>query len=192
MAQLGELCSWRLQKDSSVGEDKLNKAGEESLMPAGKYIGTNCSCTQSGDSVSRLPGLVSVFNSCRDTLGHRLGDWVYWGTLGTVHGMRYSTDLFQMYISCLGTIYCKTISFPLNIFNTIKKSIDWASLVAQWWRNHLPMQETWVWSLIQEDLTTKPMHNYWASALEPGSLNYWAHVLQLLKPLCPRTHAPQQ
>ena len=63
-----------LQKDSSVGEGKLNKAGEESLMPAGKYIGVNCSCPQSGDSVSRLPGLVSVFNSCRDTLGHRLGD----------------------------------------------------------------------------------------------------------------------
>ena len=123
MAQLGELCSWRLQKDSSVGEGKLNKAGEESLMPAGKYIGVNCSCPQSGDSVSRLPGLVSVFNSCRDTLGHRLGDWVYWGTLGTVHGMRYSTDLFQMYISCLGTIYCKTIYFPLNIFNTIKNQL---------------------------------------------------------------------
>ena len=59
------------------------------------------------------------------------------------------------------------------------------------------MKETWVWSQIWEDLTycgsTKPMHrNFWACALEPGSCNYWAHVLQLLKPACPRACAPQQ
>ena len=52
-------------------------------------------------------------------------------------------------------------------------------LVAQWWRNRLPIQETWIWSLIQEDptccRTTKPVrHNYWACAPEPGSGNYWA------------------
>ena len=29
-------------------------------------------------------------------------------------------------------------------------------------------------------------HNYWDFALEPGSHNYWAHMLQLLKPECPR------
>ena len=44
-----------------------------------------------------------------------------------------------------------------------------------WWLN-LPMQETWVWSLIQEDSTclraTEPVHhNYWACALEPESCN---------------------
>ena len=59
------------------------------------------------------------------------------------------------------------------------------------------MQETWVWSLIQEELpchrATKPMyHNYWASALEPRSYNYWAHVPQLLKPECPRACVLQQ
>ena len=26
-----------------------------------------------------------------------------------------------------------------------------ASLVAQWERTHFPMQETWVWSLVQEN-----------------------------------------
>ena len=66
------------------------------------------------------------------------------------------------------------------------------SLVAQWWRVHLPMQETWVRSLVWEDPTclgtTKPMsHNYWACALEPGNCNYWAHVLRAL-----RAHALQQ
>ena len=49
------------------------------------------------------------------------------------------------------------------------------------------MQGTWVWSLVQEDLTcrgaNKPVcHNYWACALEPVSHNYWACAQQLLKP----------
>ena len=53
-----------------------------------------------------------------------------------------------------------------------------------------PMQETWVQSLIQEDSTchgaTEPMlHSYWAGAPEPWKL-------QILKPVHPRTSAPQQ
>ena len=61
----------------------------------------------------------------------------------------------------------------------------------------LLMEETWVQSLVWEDPTsteaTKPMHhNYWAGALEPRSLNHWAHVLQLLKPEQPRAHALQR
>ena len=64
------------------------------------------------------------------------------------------------------------------------------SLVAQWIRIHLPVQETQVRSLLQEDSTccraTKPMHhNYWACALEPTSHNYWVHMPQLLKPELP-------
>ena len=73
----------------------------------------------------------------------------------------------------------------------------WGSLVIQWLRINLPMQETRVWSLVQEDPTchraTKLMsHNYWTCALDPASRNYWAHVPQLLKPSCPRSSAPQQ
>ena len=53
------------------------------------------------------------------------------------------------------------------------------SLVAQWLRIHLPMQGTWVQSLVREDPTchgaAKPVHgNYWACALEPASHNYWS------------------
>ena len=56
-------------------------------------------------------------------------------------------------------------------------------------KNRLPMQETRVWALVQEDPTcrraTKPLrHNYWACTLEPVSHNYWTHV--------PRACAPQQ
>ena len=64
---------------------------------------------------------------------------------------------------------------------------SWASLVAQWWRIHLPMQETQVRSLVWEDPTgsgsIKPVcHNHWACALKSRSRNYWAHAPQLLKP----------
>ena len=56
-----------------------------------------------------------------------------------------------------------------------------------WWlsgRVCLPMQETQVWSLIQEVSTcceaTKPMcHNYQDRALEPRTCNYWSpHILE--------------
>ena len=40
---------------------------------------------------------------------------------------------------------------------------------------------------------TKPVcRNYRACALEPRSHNYWAHMPQLLKPVCPRACALQQ
>ena len=35
-------------------------------------------------------------------------------------------------------------------------------------------------------------HNYWACGLEPGSCDYWAHVLELQKPKHPRACALQQ
>ena len=59
------------------------------------------------------------------------------------------------------------------------------------------MQETWVWSLVQEEPTclraTKPVHhNYEAHALEPRNPNCWAHKSQLLKTMCSRACALQQ
>ena len=50
--------------------------------------------------------------------------------------------------------------------------------MSQWMRVCLPMQETWVQSLGQEDskAVTKPMyHNCWVHVLEPESQNFWAH-----------------
>ena len=75
---------------------------------------------------------------------------------------------------------CKTL---INILThtTVKKKLKsrGTSLEAEWLRIRLPMQGTWVWSLVQEDPTcrgaTKPVHhNYWACALEPASHNYWS------------------
>ena len=66
------------------------------------------------------------------------------------------------------------------------KCIWGASLVAQWLRIHLLVQETWVQSPIGEGPTcrgvTKPVHhNLWACALELGSHSHWS--LCALKPM---------
>ena len=78
-----------------------------------------------------------------------------------------------------------------------KKSKHVACLVAHWWRICLPTQATQALSLVQEDPTchraTKAVrYSYWTCALELGNHNYQAHVLQLLKPACPRARATQQ
>ena len=68
-----------------------------------------------------------------------------------------------------------------NVERNLKSSCR-TSLVIQWIRICLPMQGTWVWSLVQEDPTCCRATK--AHALEPLSCNYWAHKLQLLKPTC--------
>ena len=88
----------------------------------------------------------------------------------------------------------------ITIFYKISclKSKSWrASLVSQWQRICLPMQEIQVWSLIQEDpichRTTKPRHyDYWVCAPEPRSRSYWAQMLHLLRPAHSRACALQQ
>ena len=60
---------------------------------------------------------------------------------------------------------------------TTRKKLNWASLVVQWLRIHLSMQETRVRALVREDPTchgaTMPVHHsYQACALEPASHNY--------------------
>ena len=84
-----------------------------------------------------------------------------------------------------------------NLWTHVRNTRRGTSLVVQWMRICLPVQGTLVWSLVWEDFTyhgaTKPVrHNYWARALRPSGRNSWAHVLQLLKPVCPRAHAVQQ
>jgi len=53
------------------------------------------------------------------------------------------------------------------------------SVVVQWIRICLPMQETQVRALVREDFTchgaTRPVcHNFWACALQPKHCNYWS------------------
>ena len=67
----------------------------------------------------------------------------------------------------------------------------------EWWRILLPMQGTWVRSLVQEDSTchgaAKPVHhNYWACTLEPMSHNYWSLQATTTENHMPRARALQQ
>ena len=75
----------------------------------------------------------------------------------------------------------------VNMKSDDRIQVKGTSLVVQWLRIHLLMQETWVWSLVQEDSTcrgaTKPMHQN-CSGLCSG-----AHVPQLRSPR-PRACAP--
>ena len=108
------------------------------------------------------------------------------------------------YFHCLGSgshLFHRLFSQPHSAFSPPassmkelikkkkKRTYYRAFLVVQWLRIRLPMQRTWVRSVIQDDSTchraTKPMpHNYWACALEPTTGNYWVHMPQLLKPMC--------
>ena len=49
-----------------------------------------------------------------------------------------------------------------------------ASLVTQWSRIHLPMQETWIWFLIQEDPTKLQLLSLCSKAWEPQMLSLHA------------------
>lgn len=70
---------------------------------------------------------------------------------------------------------------PVMILEVLVKEGCWGtSLVVQRSRICLPMQGTWVQSLVGEDPTcqeaTEPVcHNYYICALEPWSHNYWGH-----------------
>ena len=50
-----------------------------------------------------------------------------------------------------------------------------ASLVAQWWRTHLPMYRTWARSLVWEDPTYHGTTKSWATTTEPTCLEPELH-----------------
>ena len=115
-------------------------------------------------------------------------------------------QLLEGRFTCLGSFPGTLKTHTLDQHHHSLKNHLQAPLVAQWLRIHLPkkkkrihlpVQRIQLWSLTQEDPTsrgaTKPTHhNYWACAPEPGSHGYWAHMLQLRKPTHPRAHAPQE
>ena len=84
----------------------------------------------------------------------------------------------------------------LFLASAIKKWKIGVFLVAHWWRVCLSMQETWVWTLVSEDLTVGKLAlcipQLLSLSLEPGTHNCWAHMPQLLKSVCLRANAPQE
>ena len=72
-----------------------------------------------------------------------------------------------------------------------------ASLVAQWLRIRLPMQETWVRALVREDPTCRKAagpahHNYQACALESREPQLLSPRATTTEAHTPRARAPQQ
>ena len=64
------------------------------------------------------------------------------------------------------------------------------SLLVQWIRIRLPMQGTWVQSLVQEDSTCNEQLSPGTTTTEPASHKYSAYVPQQAR--APRAWAPQQ
>ena len=108
-----------------------------------------------------------------------------------LRGYKFRNDLDQL-------AFYFSLTWIYNYFTTnyiyIETEIKVVSSGFPWW---LSGKESTCQYRRQEDptchRTTKLMcPNHWACVLKPRSQNYWAHMLQLLKPICPRTCALQQ
>ena len=124
---------------------------------------------------------------------HRKLPWAWVSRVQLLQGGGWSFTRQRVIWGGAGSVTQQTVHMWLTSITDTQDPQKRTSLVAQGLRIHLPVQGTWVWTLVQEDPTchgaTKPVrHNYWACALEPASHNYWAHAPracepQLLKPM---------
>ena len=121
--------------------------------------------------------------------------WLIWGEKGT--SMSWSPVLSRC-LSWAGILQ-RGCHLKTHTFILAPRGSPWikdccqgeikrrgASLVVKWLGSSANAGAQ-VRSLVWEDCTcygaTKSVHhNYWTCALEPGSCNSWAHVLQLSKP----------
>ena len=78
---------------------------------------------------------------------------------------------------------------PLNLrpqenkVQAIYRHRPWASLVAQWWGVHLPMQKTWFDPWSERIPHAEKQLSLCATTIEPvQSHKYWHYMLPLLKP----------
>ena len=113
-----------------------------------------------------------------------------------VHGLEELISLKHQYYQNLPTDFIRSLStlqwhyyyyyYYFFFFCRNRKTHSWTSLVVQWIRINLSIQEAWIQSPAQEDSTsceaTKPMSHYWAQALESGGGSSW--------PLRAATHVP--
>ena len=103
-------------------------------------------------------------------------------------------DRLLSYKACLITVLTPYVLIPgscLKFFRasatksgpSYLKSVicELTSLVSLWVSVCLPMQGTWVRSLVWEDPTSRKQQSLCAAAIEPTSYNHQAHTLQLPK-----------
>ena len=88
----------------------------------------------------------------------------------------------------LGSIYLwqRSQEYTMKKRHSLQEVVLGESPAAQWYRTHLPMQETRVWSLVREDTC----HNR-ACALEPGSCNCWGLRITTREARQRQAHRPQ-
>ena len=97
--------------------------------------------------------------------------------IGFSYCWNFKSSLYIVNKSYLSDMcFANVFSHSVLVFSFLKVSFT-ASLVAQWLRIHLPMQGIQVRALVREDPTCR-------GATKPVRHNYWAHMLQLLKPVC--------
>ena len=141
------------------------------------------SCSQSSGSELLLPVLavviVSLFGSTWTFLQHvvlllyfLLSSFFpryFWHNL-SIHHLSYQV---------FNSDHMLTLPLPKHHQHVNSRIVGRVSLVAQWLRNHLLIQVTWIRALVWEDPTchgaTKPVHHkYWACALEPACHKTWS------------------
>ena len=110
--------------------------------------------------------------------GLRTGRWPLFTTTAPLSG--------NFLVKCHFLLYFHSFAFTRNLYHGLerfmalkkKKEKRKGDMVTQWIRSCLPVQGTQVGSLVWEDSTchraTRPLHNYWACALEPMSYNSWS------------------
>ena len=95
--------------------------------------------------------------------------------------IRSLSPFHYLYISFLPCVLLRVLEFLEQCHVLVGRT----SLVGQWLRISLPIQQIQVLPLVREDSicfgATKPMcHNFWVCAIEPVSHNYWG--LRALEP----------
>ena len=116
---------------------------------------------------------------------NRKGPWTSFRVetkIQPLRGLKLSSFKYwcgKMITFAFSSVYVYMHIWKANINTKAKyklKSNIGTSLVEEWLRIHLPMQGTRVRALVREDPTCY-------KATKPVCHNYWARVLQLLKPL---------
>ena len=105
---------------------------------------------------------------------------IYLLTLG-----RQSTECIQTSLACDESYVTSFVNWHY---------LHKATLVAQWWRIRLPVQDTRIRSLVSEDPACPAQLNLWATATEPVLWSPWAATTE---PVCcndrsPGTYSPQE
>ena len=102
-----------------------------------------------------------------------------------VHGVAGSQTWLRDWTNKFRGEYAQRFNFPYIYMKIYAKYVSMDFPGVHWWSTYLPMQKTWVESLLRE-------HSRRPRGTRPVYYNNRAHVPQLLMPAHTRAQAPQQ